>query len=324
PQLHGELAGRRRLRFAGNGSRAAGRTPGAHRRARTDAHRADPAAGGETALLRAGRQGVPDGLAVFKVCEATLARGLLRWRAERGVRFVRTGVRRHEAGLRGCREAWCSHVLPDHGVRDGRAADPALPGDGVQVRLARGQSAPGPRRFAGLDDRRGPRVAVHGLPVRGFCADQAARGADRPHAVGAAVGYRSVRCFLRCAEGDPVVPPPSAWKADHRPGHGIGGIAGLMTAKPMAAHGAAAPSSSRSVLGAYLALTKPRIIELLLVTTIPAMFLAERGIPSPWLVLVTLVGGTMAAASANVLNCVADSDIDAVMERTKKRPLARY
>lgn len=97
-----------------------------------------------------------------------------------------------------------------------------------------------------------------------------------------------------------------------------------MTAKPMAAHGAAAPSSSRSVLGAYLALTKPRIIELLLVTTIPAMFLAERGIPSPWLVLVTLVGGTMAAASANVLNCVADSDIDAVMERTKKRPLARY
>ena len=52
----------------------------------------------------------------------------------------------------------------------------------------------------------------------------------------------------------------------------------MMTAKPMAAHGAAAPSSSRSVLGAYLALTKPRIIELLLVTTIPAMFLAEREI----------------------------------------------
>ena len=85
-----------------------------------------------------------------------------------------------------------------------------------------------------------------------------------------------------------------------------------MTAKPMAAHGAAAPSSSRSVLGAYLALTKPRIIELLLVTTIPAMFLAERGIPSPWLVLVTLVGGTMAAASANVRstasqNCLSES-----------------
>lgn len=80
----------------------------------------------------------------------------------------------------------------------------------------------------------------------------------------------------------------------------------------------------RGVLGAYLALTKPRVIELLLVTTIPAMFLAERGIPDLWLVLATLVGGTMSAGSANALNCVADSDIDQVMDRTKKRPLATY
>ncbi|GAA4613454.1 heme o synthase [Saccharopolyspora hordei] len=80
----------------------------------------------------------------------------------------------------------------------------------------------------------------------------------------------------------------------------------------------------RSVVAAYFALTKPRVIELLLVTTIPAMFLAARGIPSPWLVIVTLVGGTMSAGSANALNCVADSDIDAVMHRTKKRPLVRY
>ncbi|WP_216216467.1 heme o synthase [Amycolatopsis aidingensis] len=76
-------------------------------------------------------------------------------------------------------------------------------------------------------------------------------------------------------------------------------------------------------VGAYAALAKPRVIELLLVTTIPAMFLAARDIPSPWLVLATLVGGTMAAGSANALNCVIDADIDKVMKRTKRRPLVR-
>jgi protoheme IX farnesyltransferase len=76
-------------------------------------------------------------------------------------------------------------------------------------------------------------------------------------------------------------------------------------------------------VGAYVALTKPRVIELLLVTTVPAMMLAERGFPSPWLVLATLVGGTMAAASANTLNCVVDADIDAKMRRTRRRPLVR-
>jgi heme o synthase len=82
--------------------------------------------------------------------------------------------------------------------------------------------------------------------------------------------------------------------------------------------------SRRRIVAAYFALTKPRVIELLLVTTIPAMFLADRGIPAPWLVLVTLVGGAMSAGSANALNCVADSDIDAVMDRTKKRPLVHH
>ncbi|PRW64567.1 heme o synthase [Actinopolyspora mortivallis] len=80
----------------------------------------------------------------------------------------------------------------------------------------------------------------------------------------------------------------------------------------------------RGLFGAYLSLTKPRVIEQLLVTTIPAMFLAERGIPPLGLVLVTLVGGTMAAGSANALNCVIDSDIDSVMDRTKSRPLVSY
>jgi protoheme IX farnesyltransferase len=76
-----------------------------------------------------------------------------------------------------------------------------------------------------------------------------------------------------------------------------------------------------AVLGALIALTKPRIIELLLVTTVPTMLLAARGLPSWWLVLVTLAGGTLAAGSANTINCYIDRDIDAVMKRTARRPL---
>ena len=72
----------------------------------------------------------------------------------------------------------------------------------------------------------------------------------------------------------------------------------------------------------FVALTKPRIIELLLVTTIPTMILAAGGLPSAWLVLATLVGGSLAAASANTLNCVYDRDIDRLMHRTRSRPLA--
>lgn len=83
------------------------------------------------------------------------------------------------------------------------------------------------------------------------------------------------------------------------------------------------PRRVRQFVGAYVALTKPQVIELLLVTTIPAMFLAGRTIPSPWLMLATLVGGTMAAGSANALNCVIDADIDKVMNRTRRRPLVR-
>ncbi len=71
----------------------------------------------------------------------------------------------------------------------------------------------------------------------------------------------------------------------------------------------------------YLALTKPRIIELLLVTTFPTMFLAQRGLPSLWLIVTTLVGGTLSAGAANTLNCYLDRDIDAVMHRTQNRPL---
>jgi protoheme IX farnesyltransferase len=79
----------------------------------------------------------------------------------------------------------------------------------------------------------------------------------------------------------------------------------------------------RATIGSYVALTKPRIIELLLVTTLPVMILAANGMPHAWTVVATLVGGTLAAGSANTLNCVVDRDIDAVMSRTRRRPMAR-
>jgi protoheme IX farnesyltransferase len=74
-------------------------------------------------------------------------------------------------------------------------------------------------------------------------------------------------------------------------------------------------------LKAYFALTKPRVIELLLVVTVPTMILAQGGIPNLWLVLVTVVGGAMSAGSAGAFNCYIDRDIDRVMKRTKRRPL---
>jgi heme o synthase len=84
-----------------------------------------------------------------------------------------------------------------------------------------------------------------------------------------------------------------------------------------------APSRVSTILLAYLALTKPRVIELLLVTAIPAMLLAHRGSVNPLLILYTLIGGMLAAGGANTLNCVADADIDKMMKRTARRPLAR-
>src|ERR1700758_5570677 len=74
-------------------------------------------------------------------------------------------------------------------------------------------------------------------------------------------------------------------------------------------------------VGAYVALTKPRIIELLLVTTLPTMMVAQRGLPPVWLMVATLCGGALAAGGANAINMVVDRDIDRLMNRTKNRPL---
>lgn len=90
-------------------------------------------------------------------------------------------------------------------------------------------------------------------------------------------------------------------------------------------HGVAVESArARTRIGAYVALTKPRIIELLLITTVPAMVLAADGWPGTWLVIATLVGGSLSAGGANALNSYIDRDIDELMRRTRRRPLARH
>jgi heme o synthase len=100
-------------------------------------------------------------------------------------------------------------------------------------------------------------------------------------------------------------------------------FAGAPRSDPAEPQPAPARGAGQSV-GAYFLLTKPRIIELLLVTTVPTMFIAERGVPSPWLVAATLLGGALSAASANVINCYLDRDIDALMRRTARRPLPAH
>jgi protoheme IX farnesyltransferase len=80
----------------------------------------------------------------------------------------------------------------------------------------------------------------------------------------------------------------------------------------------------KDVVAAYVGLTKPRVIELLLLTTVPVMFFAARGVPDLGLVVATVVGGTFSAGSASVFNCVYDRDIDEQMRRTRRRALPRH
>ena len=99
------------------------------------------------------------------------------------------------------------------------------------------------------------------------------------------------------------------------------------SARPSTGDGAAVPDGPktwRDVVGAYVGLTKPRVIELLLLTTVPVMFFAERGIPALGLVAATVVGGALSAGSASTYNCVYDRDIDEQMRRTRRRALPRH
>jgi protoheme IX farnesyltransferase len=107
------------------------------------------------------------------------------------------------------------------------------------------------------------------------------------------------------------------------PGQALPGQADLPGGAPGSATGppAAGRRPARLVARSLFLLTKPRIIELLLVTTVPTMLLAKRGLPSPRLLAVTLLGGALAAGCANTLNCYIDRDIDALMRRTSRRPL---
>ena len=80
----------------------------------------------------------------------------------------------------------------------------------------------------------------------------------------------------------------------------------------------------KDVVAAYVGLTKPRVIELLLLTTVPVMFFAQRDVPPLGLVVATVLGGTLSAGAANALNCVYDRDIDEQMRRTRRRALPRH
>jgi protoheme IX farnesyltransferase len=128
----------------------------------------------------------------------------------------------------------------------------------------------------------------------------------------------------------PVAPaePRAHAAAGRRPSISGPGSAAAQVAAEIAPEAAGrcrrSTTSYAGTLRAYVALTKPRIIELLLVTTLPAMILAAHGLPDWTLVVATMVGGTLAAGSANALNCYVDRDIDAIMRRTGHRPLARH
>ena len=136
-----------------------------------------------------------------------------------------------------------------------------------------------------------------------------------------------------------TTPAPGSGLAGIGTGAGLGGGGGSDGSSGGAddglpasgARSAGAPSattasarSTTATIKAYIALTKPRIIELLLVTTVPAMFLAARGWPRMDLVWWTLLGGSLAAGSANAINCYLDRDIDSLMTRTRRRPLPSH
>jgi protoheme IX farnesyltransferase len=163
--------------------------------------------------------------------------------------------------------------------------------------------------------------AADGTRVAGPAADAGPGGAPdpaRPAAAGVGPGTMAASELDEAAHAIAVAGPIG--HVDEIPG-------AEAVAAPAVADAAAPPSARRSwrdVSRAYVALTKPRIVELLLITTIPAMVLAARGFPPIMLIVWTLVGGSLAAGSANAINCYLDRDIDVLMTRTRRRPLPAH
>ncbi len=96
------------------------------------------------------------------------------------------------------------------------------------------------------------------------------------------------------------------------------------SARAAVRHDVVRPARVKDVLTAYVSLTKPRVIELLLLTTVPVMFFAAKGVPELGLVVATVIGGALSAGSASAYNCVYDRDIDEQMRRTRRRALPRH
>ena len=116
-------------------------------------------------------------------------------------------------------------------------------------------------------------------------------------------------------------PLDTAARSAHRPGRTSGRGATGTTIDPVAPVGYEGPMTAGRKIRAYVALTKPRIIELLLVATVPTMFFAQQGVPNFWAVLNTLVGGSLAAGAGGAFNCYIDRNEDRLMKRTSRRPL---
>jgi protoheme IX farnesyltransferase len=140
-------------------------------------------------------------------------------------------------------------------------------------------------------------------------------------ALGAAIWALLVTLTLRSFYAARRAPSPSG--AGVQPAEAAAGPPPTTAARP-AASGTNRVATLRERVRAYVALTKPRIIELLLVTTVPAMVVAAHGVPPVTLIVATLVGGALAAGSANAINCYLDRDIDELMARTRRRPLPAH
>jgi protoheme IX farnesyltransferase len=174
---------------------------------------------------------------------------------------------------------------------------------------------------AGSGARLGGDPALGGAALGGAVASGAVFGAAAEAATGLGPGTMAATELDAATHAVAVAGPVGHVLVPEPPGE---------TAEPAADRDAAAlavtisparPAMWRDVVRSYVALTKPRIVELLLITTIPAMILAAKGFPPIMLVVWTLVGGSLAAGSANAINCYLDRDIDVLMTRTRRRPL---